>query len=77
MACKVYRYGHNGVPVDEGHQPGELKEMIFSCDADGCDVKADDDHIAGSGGLRYMGWWASGGKHFCPTHFDQGGETQW
>jgi hypothetical protein len=72
MACKVYRYGHNGVPVDEGHQPGELKEMIFSCDADGCDVKADDDHIAGSGGLRYMGVVGIRGEAFLPDAFRSG-----
>lgn len=77
MTCKVERYGHNGVSVDEGKQPGELKAMIFSCDADSCGVVADDTEITNKGGLRFMGWWASGGRHYCPTHFELGGDQQW
>lgn len=77
MTCKVERYGHNGVAVDEGAQAGQLKAMRFHCDAEGCDVVADDNEIEAKGGLRYMGWWAAGGKHFCPTHFDKGGKSQW
>lgn len=75
MTCKVERWGEAG--KEHGKDPGELKEMKFHCDADGCGVVADDHQIEENGGLRYMGWWASGGKHFCPDHFDQGGKTQW
>lgn len=77
MTCKVERYGHKGVPVEDGKQPGELKTMIFSCDSADCTTVADDKEITAKGGLRYMGWWAAGGKHFCPTHFEQGGKTGW
>lgn len=73
MTCKVERYGNNS----NGHAPGELKSMTFHCDAKGCKTVADDDHIEKSGGLRYMGWWAAGGRHFCPDHFKLGGEKQW
>lgn len=77
MTCKVERYGHNGVSVAPGKQPGELKAMQFHCDAEGCEVVADDGEIESKGGLRYMGWYAAGGRHFCPTHKDQGGDHQW
>jgi hypothetical protein len=74
MTCKVERY-NKGAP--KGRFPGELKSMTFHCDADGCNIVADDAEIENKGGLRYMGWWAAGGKHFCPKHFDQGGKRQW
>jgi hypothetical protein len=75
MTCKVERYGDDA-PL-AGKHPGELKQMRFYCDAPGCEVVADDATIERSGGLRYMGWWAAGGRHFCPEHFSQGGERQW
>lgn len=73
MTSTVVRWGVN----TEGEHPGKLKEIIFSCDAKGCDTVADDKEIVKSGGLRFMGWWAAGGTHYCPKHFDQGGEVQW
>jgi hypothetical protein len=60
MTCKVER------------ENGALKAMTFHCDAEGCDVVANDEHIEKSGGLRYMGWWATGGKHYCPDHYGEG-----
>jgi hypothetical protein len=75
MTCKVERYGETGTL--HGKLPGELKSMKFHCDADGCDVVAEDEEIERQGGLRFMGWWAAGGKHYCPKHFSQGGKTQW
>lgn len=75
MTCVVERWGENG-PLNN-KQPGELKAMHFHCDAEGCDVVADDAEIERSGGLRFMGWWAAGGKHLCPEHFEQGGKTGW
>lgn len=77
MACKVERYGENGVELPKDKVPGTAKTIVFSCDAAGCDVVADDMKIATAGSLRHMGWWAAGGKHFCPEHFAQGGEHQW
>jgi hypothetical protein len=77
MTCTVARYGYNDIPVPEGRQPGELKEMTFKCDAEGCDVTAGDVEIEKAGGLRFMGWWAAGGKHYCPTHFSNGGPRGW
>jgi hypothetical protein len=74
MACKVIRYGDE---APEGKDPGHLKEMRFHCDADGCDVEAGDAEIEKAGGLRFMGWYAAGGKHFCPQHKEQGGDHQW
>jgi hypothetical protein len=62
MTCKVER------------ENGALTAMKFHCDAKECDVVADDATIEKSGGLRFMGWWAAGGKHYCPDHYDQGGK---
>lgn len=65
MTCKVVRFG-DGCP--EGRLPGEIKEMTFHCDAEGCTAAPSDDEIIAAGGLTALGWECPGGKHFCPDH---------
>lgn len=59
MSCTVER------------EDGVLKSMTFSCDHDGCDVVKKDDEIESRGGLRAMGWYCAGGKHWCPEHAEE------
>ena len=69
MSCKVERYGA-GAP--EGRLPGEVKSMTFHCDHEGCDVSPTDKEITDAGGLTKMGWFAAGGRHYCPEHHPGG-----
>jgi hypothetical protein len=52
---------------------GAVKSMRFTCDHPGCTAGHDDTEIMAGGGLRNMGWLASGGRHFCPVHKDSAG----
>ena len=61
------------IRVGEGAQfPGQLKEIIISCDQIDCEVRLNDTQIRGGGGLDNMGWSTvpREGKllHYCPTH---------
>ena len=64
MTCKVFR-----------EETGHLKSMTISCDWDGCEVTEDSDDIVAAGGLNEMGWFCSGGKHFCLDHAQQAREA--
>lgn len=66
MTTKIERYGEDG-PL-QGRSPGEIKQMTFHCDAEGCTASPTDDEIIAAGGLTRMGWECTGGKHFCPEH---------
>lgn len=66
MTCKVERWGTEG--ADAGKMPGEMKCMIFTCDAEGCGESPSDDQIIAAGGLTAMGWECPGGRHYCPEH---------
>lgn len=64
MACTVER-----------EPTGRMKQLRFSCDAEGCDVSPDEHEIMAAGGLKAMGWDCPSGKHFCPKHTTQGRTT--
>ncbi len=64
MSCTVIRH-------TEGPNAGGLKDMIFTCDHEGCEAQPDDTEIISKGGMRAMGWYASGGRHFCPEHAEE------
>jgi len=66
MTCRVQRYGANAPP---GYTPGMVKSMTFHCDFAGCARRPPQDieSLAG-GGMRGLGWYASGGVHYCPDH---------
>lgn len=59
----------------EGHPfPGGLKEIIISCDHEGCTTAYNDKEIQAAGGLKEMGWSTDFDqgervlKHYCPEH---------
>ncbi len=66
MTSRVVRMG-------KGHlYPGQLKEIIISCDQMGCTHTLNDTQIRDAGGLTEMGWetsYVSGEmRHYCPDH---------
>lgn len=66
MTSKVVRMG-------AGHQfPGELKEIVISCDHMSCDKSVNDSEVREGGGLKKMGWSVSPStgvlRHYCPEH---------
>lgn len=52
--------------------PGQLKEIVISCDHMSCTTAVNDETIKAGGGLRNMGWEATfqehAMKHYCPEH---------
>lgn len=61
------------VRMGEGHEfPGRVKEIVISCDHEGCSTALDDTTIRAGGGLKNMGWEAPfidhKLNHYCPEH---------
>lgn len=66
MTSTVVRHG-------AGHPfPGQLREIIISCDNPDCTLQLNDTQIREGGGLKNMGWDAvpEVGElhHYCPDH---------
>lgn len=66
MTSQTIRHG-------TGHQfPGQLKEIIISCDQMSCSTALNDTQIRDGGGLTAMGWQAlpidGAVRHYCPEH---------
>jgi len=66
MTSRVVREG-------ETHPyPGQLKEIIISCDQMDCNKSVNDQELKEGGGLKEMGWSivpiADTVRHYCPEH---------
>lgn len=66
MTSRVIRGGPNA------HFPGELQEIVISCDNIDCQKAVNDTQIREGGGLTEMGWEAAAingvMRHYCPEH---------
>lgn len=52
--------------------PGQLKEIIISCDQMDCDKSVTDQDVKAGGSLKEMGWtvvpMSDTVRHYCPEH---------